>query len=382
MTTSLSAAGVNSVYGRLVGHCMHAGALVPSRNGQTRELHPAVVEVNDPRRRLVTAWGRPVNVAFALAEVLWIMGGRRDVEMLAFYNSKIVDYSDDGKTFNAAYGYRLRHEFGYDQIEDVVRTLKADPDSRQAVLNVWSPVRDRGYTALGPAHMSAEALEAGADFEVVANHTKDRACNVMAHPLIREGKLDWLQIVRSNDALWGVPYNWMQWMHLQEQVAVMVGVPVGKYVHVADSLHIYDYHWEEALRIRDFDLYEEFDWQHELAAPLHPGRLSEVLDVERSIRLSLAFRAPVEVGSYWRSVLHCLTAFAFWKLGNDSSCYSWLSSVEDRVLAAASVRFYWDKRWRKQRNGADSKIAELIDDDYPPRVAAWIKGEWQHAEEG
>jgi len=179
-----SGAGVNDVYATLINDCMEAGADVPIlRKGaaanMTKEIHPAIITLDDPTARLVTSYGRPVNVAFALAEVLWILNGREDVGMLAAYNSQISNYSDDGVVFNAAYGARLRRSHHVDQLEDIVTTLRNDPSSRQAVMAIWHPAKDKGWMTT----LRGEFVRLSGDHEFgpIPRQTKDRACNLLSH---------------------------------------------------------------------------------------------------------------------------------------------------------------------------------------------------------
>ncbi len=48
-----------------------------------------------------------------------------------------------------------------------------------------------------------------------------------------------MQIIRSNDLLRGVPYNFIQFTSLQEVLAGWLGVEPGSYNQVSDSLHLY-----------------------------------------------------------------------------------------------------------------------------------------------
>ena len=57
---------------------------------------------------------------------------------------------------------------------------------------------------------------------------------------IRDGKLEWLQIIRSNDLFLGVPYNFVQFTCLQEIMAGWLGIECGSYHQISDSLHIYE----------------------------------------------------------------------------------------------------------------------------------------------
>ena len=67
----------------------------------------------------------------------------------------------------------------------------------------------------------------------------DIPCNVCSFAKIRDGKLEWTQILRSNDLFLGVPYNFVQFTSLQEIIAAWLGIKVGHYTHITDCLHIY-----------------------------------------------------------------------------------------------------------------------------------------------
>jgi len=343
----------NDAYPEMIDATRWEGKEVPSRLDETLEIRGMVAEIQDPRNRLVTSWGRPVNVAFALAEVLWILGGRNDVETLEFYNSQIKEYSDNGTTFNAAYGARLRHTYGHDQLEDCIRSLKDNPESRQATLVITCPAFDRNYDQSGEKRQ-----------------TKDRACNLISHMLVRGGALHWMQIIRSNDALWGTPYNWMQFMHLQEYCAANIGVDIGSFTHVAHSFHIYGYHFEEAEQIQHFDLYAELGHAH---APMGPTSIQDIklmLDAEEEIRQGSALPDIGIFSVYWQQVLRVLRAHRRYKEHDDELAYLDLMSCGDPVLGAAQIRFYWSKRWHKQ---ADGWLPQLKA-DWPSSVVQWIVG--------
>jgi thymidylate synthase len=308
----------------------------------TLELNPATVVIDNPRRRLVTSYGRPVNVAFALAEVLWILSGRRDVEMLEHYNSNIGQFSDDGQVFNAAYGHRMRYSFGHDQIEDVIRTLADDHTSRQGVIVISNPVDDKGWNRAGDATDPTT-------LKYSKKKTKDRACNVSSLFKIRKGRLNLLQVLRSNDIVWGTPYNWMQFMHLQEYFAQRLGVEVGKYTHVADSLHMYRHHFREAQRIDSYDLYAAVGgWDH---APMMVTDeiFNTVLREELAIRegRSLEYTSASKVGAYWSAVLYLFVGHSLYKQDRDLEAFQALLNCGDPVLGLSQIRFCYYHRWHK-----------------------------------
>src|SRR2546425_4779116 len=75
------------------------------RGQPTKELLHVTFEISDPRQRVVFA--RPINPAFAVAEVIWILAGSNDVSFLKSWNPRIGNFSDDGMTMHGAYGHRL-----------------------------------------------------------------------------------------------------------------------------------------------------------------------------------------------------------------------------------------------------------------------------------
>ena len=56
---------------------------------------------------------------------------------------------------------------------------------------------------------------------------------------IRQNKLEWSQVMRSNDVLLGMPYNFIQFTGLQEILAGWLDLDLGTYNHYSDSLHLY-----------------------------------------------------------------------------------------------------------------------------------------------
>lgn len=365
MASMFQTESADEVYPLLVRTVMkHGDAVVPydklsSSKHPTREIRPVVIELAQPRRRLIAS--RPINVAFALAEVLWILAGRRDVGMLQSYNSNIGHFSDDGVEFNAAYGYRLRRAFEYDQIDDVIATLRHEPDSRQAILQVWDPRADRGD-----------------------RKTKDRACNVLGMLKIRDGRLHLTVINRSNDLIWGLPYNLIQWTHVQEWIAAHLGVPTGHYTHVTDSLHIYERHFDEAERILvefesgHVDFYSLCRADHRRMSALTMQQLRHLLSYERNMRTLGHRMLPHEalgddiLHTYWEQILLALLAHHFYRDGDNLACARTLTRG-DLIYGAAQARFYMKHRWLGMEDtGALSAIQDTLATVYSPECLSKI----------
>ena len=78
-----------------------------SRGGSTKEILHVAISIADPRQRWVVSREPPLNLAFALAEIVWIMTGRRDLAFLDYWNRKYRDFVGPGPELHGAYGYRI-----------------------------------------------------------------------------------------------------------------------------------------------------------------------------------------------------------------------------------------------------------------------------------
>ena len=180
---------------------------------------PVTTIYSRPQERVLFSPIRDANPFFHLMESLWMLRGRDDVATVAFYNRRMMEFSDDGKTLHGAYGRRWRRWFGRDQLEDVVQLLRNHPRSRRAVVQMWD-----SWTDL----CTHEAI-------------KDIPCNIVAHVQLREGEhLNMTVFCRSNDAIWGtVGANAVHFAVLQEYLAARLGASVGMLYQISNNLHAY-----------------------------------------------------------------------------------------------------------------------------------------------
>lgn len=213
---TLKVRNVNHALPRALAMLRDDGKRIAPRGQPTLEMsEPVATCYTCPEEMVLFDQQRDANPFFHFFEALWILAGRRDVEFLAHFNKRMADYSDDGSTFHAPYGYRLREGFGFDQIETAIEKLAQSPDTRQVVLSIWDPAQD--YLP-----------------------SKDIPCNDMLMFKVRDGELRMLVANRSNDAVWGAyGANVVQFSTLQVYMARRLGVPVGTYTQVSDSFHVY-----------------------------------------------------------------------------------------------------------------------------------------------
>ena len=203
-----------------LGSVDDAPAIQPGRTGETREILHACLVINNPIERWTLTRVPAMNPAFAIAEVIWILCGRNDSYFLNHWNRQLSKYAGNGTTYTGAYGFRLRSHFGIDQIARAYHALANNSQGRQVVLQMWDPAHDFPNQQGQPQH-------------------RDIPCNTGAYLKIRNNKLEWMQLNRSNDMYLGVPHNFIQFTTIQEVIAGWLGVDVGRYHHLSDSLHIY-----------------------------------------------------------------------------------------------------------------------------------------------
>lgn len=192
--------------------------------------------INIPERR----WGKTLP----FIESLWIASGVNSIEMVSDYTSNLLNFSDDGQFMRAGYGPRIRAFSGIgsdykvdspntrgvvsgltvtvDQLKFVIDMLKKDINSRQALITIHDPAKD--------------TFDGSGNLKV----TKDMPCCRTLQFMVVDGKLNCTLTIRSNDVIWGFSaVNVFNFTWMQEYIANIIGVPVGKYYHFVNNLHYY-----------------------------------------------------------------------------------------------------------------------------------------------
>ncbi len=222
MARNLSEALVN-----VLGDVMLAGEEVTARGQTQREVRGHVQTITQPTERVLILPGRANNVFAQIAETAWVLAGRDDLDYLSRYLTRAVEFSDDGRTWRAAYGPRLRRWGGHvDQLNAVVHRFAEDPNTKRAVMSIFDPAGDYG-------------------------DTKDVPCNNWLHFLQRDNLMHLSVAVRANDAIWGFSgINFFEWSVLQELIANSAGSErVGELNWFVGSMHVYQRHYAVAEKI-------------------------------------------------------------------------------------------------------------------------------------
>ena len=196
---------------------------MPSRNGPVLVApEPVSTHYDLPTQRVLFDVVRDANPFFHCIEALWMLAGREDVDLPAFYVPGMRQFSDDGVVFHGAYGKRWRAHWEKDQLRQVVAILRADPTSRRAVVQMWDP---------------------DSDLNVLS---KDLPCNLtIVFQISRHDALNMTVFNRSNDAILGCyGANVVHFSMLQEYMAAQIGVDVGWYEQVSTNFHAYVSAWK------------------------------------------------------------------------------------------------------------------------------------------
>jgi thymidylate synthase len=155
-------------------------------------------------------------------ELLWFLRGEGNVGWLKEHGVSIWDEwaAEDG-SLGPVYGVQWRSwptpgGGSVDQLQQVLDTLRSDPDSRRMIVSAWN-VAALPEMALAPCH---------ALFQFYVN----------------DGRLSCQLYQRSADLFLGVPFNIASYALLTRMVAQQVGLAPGDFIWVGGDCHIYTNH--------------------------------------------------------------------------------------------------------------------------------------------
>lgn len=246
-----------------------------SRNGDYIDLGHVCVDF-DEGERLCLLSGRAANPVFAVIEAAWMLAGSNDLSPLEAILADYKRFSDDGKTLNGAYGFRLRTYFGLDQIDSAINELKNSPFSRRIVLSLFS---------------SSDLGKVSADIP----------CNTQLVLSIDNDRLAMTVINRSNDLWLGVPYNWFTFRILQEFIASKVGIQVGNQRHISTCMHLYKNNIKQAKVVVKKNSAESIQEVEDRLDPFDPNLIFE--DLLPLSQADLSSIRSLELSSFFQRYL-------------------------------------------------------------------------------
>ena len=175
---------------------------------------------------------KKVHLKSIIVELLWFLTGSSNNHWLTERGCTIwEEWAREDGDLGPVYGVQWRSwptpEGGHiDQITEVIKTLKTNPDSRRIIVSAWN-VADLSKMALMPCHAFFQ-------FYVAPPTTAGG-----------KGQLSCQLYQRSADIFLGVPFNIASYALLTHMVAQQCDLEVGEFIWTGGDCHIYSNHHEQ-----------------------------------------------------------------------------------------------------------------------------------------
>ena len=169
---------------------------------------------------------KKLHLKSIIHELLWFLAGDTNIGYLNQHGVTIWDaWADEHGALGPVYGRQWRSwpradGGAVDQISDVVRAIRRNPDSRRLMVSAWNP-----------AEVDAMALP---------------PCHCLFQFYVARGKLSCQLYQRSADVFLGVPFNIASYALLTMMVAQVTSLAPGDFVHTFGDAHLYLNHIEQA----------------------------------------------------------------------------------------------------------------------------------------
>lgn len=178
---------------------------------------------------------KKVHLRSVIAELIWFLKGRTDVQWLQEHGCKIWnEWATESGDLGPVYGKQWRSwacpdGSTIDQISDVIERIKTTPYSRRLIVSAWNP-----------ADLPDESISPQQNVE--AGRMALAACHTLFQFYVADGKLSCQLYQRSADLFLGVPFNIASYALLTHMVAQQCDLEVGDFVHTFGDCHLYNDH--------------------------------------------------------------------------------------------------------------------------------------------
>ena len=168
---------------------------------------------------------KKVHTKSIIHELLWFLKGETNIAYLKENGVSIWnEWANENGELGPVYGRQWRSWEGkdgkvVDQISDLVKQIKSNPDSRRLIVSAWN-VTELPDMALMP-------------------------CHTLFQFYVANGKLSCQLYQRSADVFLGVPFNIASYALLTLMIAQVCDLEPGDFVHTFGDVHIYNNHIEQ-----------------------------------------------------------------------------------------------------------------------------------------
>jgi thymidylate synthase len=231
LQTNMSSARNFSQYEDFMRHVDAHGVFKPDRTGTgTKSVFGHQMRF-DLREGFPLVTTKKVHLKSIIYELLWFLQGSSNNNWLRERGVTIWDeWAREDGDLGPVYGVQWRSwptpDGGHiDQIADVIKTLKTNPDSRRIIVSAWN-VAELSKMALMPCHAFFQ-------FYVAPGQSG------------QPGRLSCQLYQRSADIFLGVPFNIASYALLTHMVAQQCDLEVGDFIWTGGDCHIYSNHQEQ-----------------------------------------------------------------------------------------------------------------------------------------
>ncbi len=208
---------------------------------KTDRTGTGTISVFGPQLRFDLQEGFPVmttkklHLKSIIHELLWFLQGDTNIRYLQDNGVKIWnDWADENGDLGPVYGAQWRNwnGDGIDQIADVIKQIKTNPDSRRLIVAAWNPsvLPQSGKTFSENVEDGKAALP---------------PCHAWFQFYVSDGKLSCQLYQRSADIFLGVPFNIASYALLLKMVAQVCQLQAGEFVLTFGDAHIYLNHMDQ-----------------------------------------------------------------------------------------------------------------------------------------
>lgn len=225
----------NEIFVKVARLMLNTGKEVSPRGLLTRELSNVWLRLEEPENWLVTLPERGIDMAYLEGEMAWYKSGSLKVDGIVKHSKFWETLADAEGNVNSNYGYLVflqgTHD-GKNQYDWCLEKIKQDPETRQAVINYNQP--EHKYPG-----------------------NKDFVCTLTQSFRQRDGVIDTTVHMRSNDLIYGLTYDIAWFVFVLKRLCDDTGYSMGCYNHFAESLHVYERHFDMLKKIAGASLGEK-----------------------------------------------------------------------------------------------------------------------------
>ena len=175
---------------------------------------------------------KKIHIKSVVHELLWFLKGDTNISYLQENNVRIWnEWADDKGNLGPVYGHQWRNwnSEGIDQIKEMIKTIKTDPDSRRIIVSAWNP------------SVMPDSSKSFSE-NVSNNKAALPPCHAFFQCYIANGRLSVQLYQRSADVFLGVPFNIASYALLTIMLAQVTGYIPGEFIHTFGDAHIYSNH--------------------------------------------------------------------------------------------------------------------------------------------